>query len=476
MNISHNERLWGFYSSLPAALQNFAVSLAGWFKQRRDYGKALRNILGEYLEGEFLPLAELKHLQIAKLRALLDHAQRNVPYYTRLFAARGFDPASVTDLSDLQALPLLTKQTIRENFDALVSRDHKKRGSFVTLSSGTTGTPLRVIQDANTLLHEKVWIARHRLAHGFLPGREWRGTFNGTRAVPDRLQKPPFWRVNRPGKQVFFSSRHLSLETAKDYYDYIARSEIECLDGYPAALYIFARLINLHDLHLSLRAVFCGAEPIFPHYREEMERAFGCPVHDYYGLAEKNISAGDCPHASGLHLGMEDCIVELVDADSHEVIREEGKRGLLVGTSLENYSMPLIRYATGDVSAYVNGSCGCGRKAARIEPVFSQLKNLIKTPDGKWIAGSIVTFPIKYFRGILESQIAQTDTDLLEVRIVPITELSSDETESFRRTLGEHIGNNMRVVISLTDHIPRTPAGKYVSVTCEIDNGIPKID
>ena len=45
--------------------------------------------------------------QLDALRRTLAHAAAHVPYYRRLFAEAGFDPAGVTSLSDLARLPRL---------------------------------------------------------------------------------------------------------------------------------------------------------------------------------------------------------------------------------------------------------------------------------------------------------------------------------------------------------------------------------
>src|SRR5690349_1105829 len=58
---------------------------------------------------------QLADYQLNKLRALLAHADRHVPYYKKLFRRVGFDPTSVREVSDLSALPLLDRETVRAN-------------------------------------------------------------------------------------------------------------------------------------------------------------------------------------------------------------------------------------------------------------------------------------------------------------------------------------------------------------------------
>nr|QNO45248.1 hypothetical protein EANENNMH_00004 [Methanosarcinales archaeon ANME-2c ERB4]QNO46891.1 hypothetical protein EAHOLGKO_00002 [Methanosarcinales archaeon ANME-2c ERB4] len=59
--------------------------------------------------------SELDELQFEKLKALLIHAEKNIPFYAKRFIDAGFNPAKMQSLEDFKVLPLLTKAEIREN-------------------------------------------------------------------------------------------------------------------------------------------------------------------------------------------------------------------------------------------------------------------------------------------------------------------------------------------------------------------------
>ena len=55
---------------------------------------------------QWLPGAEIARLQALRLREFLVEIGQRVPYWHALFRERGFDPASLTGVADLQTLPL----------------------------------------------------------------------------------------------------------------------------------------------------------------------------------------------------------------------------------------------------------------------------------------------------------------------------------------------------------------------------------
>lgn len=82
-------------------------------------------------------------------------------------------------------------------------------------------------------------------------------------------------------------------------------------------------------------------------------------MFDYYGAAERVTFAAECGRRQGHHPFPEYGVTEIVDADGQPV--PDGTEGLLVGTSLQNFGMPLLRYATSDRTSIKAGRCSCGK-------------------------------------------------------------------------------------------------------------------
>lgn len=59
--------------------------------------------------------------QNEKLRSIIQHAYQHVPYYRKLFDEHGIKPADIQSVDNLPAIPVLTKEIIRERYDDLIA-------------------------------------------------------------------------------------------------------------------------------------------------------------------------------------------------------------------------------------------------------------------------------------------------------------------------------------------------------------------
>ena len=165
--------------------------------------------------------------------------------------------------------------------------------------------------------------------------------------------------------QLWMSSFHLSDQNIPYYIDKLSTYKPAAIEGYPSTLYILAEYLNRHNILLPMKAAFSSSETLLPFQRQEIMQAFSCNLYDFYGLAERTVFATECEHHEGKHLNFEYGYTEIVnDADGRV---ENGQKGYLVSTSLQNYGMPLIRYKTTDVTQFKLDTCKCGRHMPRIE-------------------------------------------------------------------------------------------------------------
>ncbi len=99
----------------------------------------------EYLEElerlQWASRSELNELQLKKLKALLIHAGKNIPFYAKRFSDSGLDPAKMKDVADFKVLPLLTKAEIRENLQQMTWGDCPG-GLHRYNTGGSSGEPL----------------------------------------------------------------------------------------------------------------------------------------------------------------------------------------------------------------------------------------------------------------------------------------------------------------------------------------------
>lgn len=176
------------------------------------------------------------------------------------------------------------------------------------------------------------------------------------------------------------------------------------LMGYSSFLPTIAREADARRLRIAPRRVVAISEPLLPEARGVIERTWGVPVANGYGMSE-GVFTGAC--GQSMHLPDDLCIVEPIDARRQRAGDGELAGGVLI-TNLYNPLLPLIRYEVSDELTVLDGICGCGSAMTRIADPLGRVDDVF------YFGQSIVVHP-HVFRSVLgrteitEYQVRQTD-------------------------------------------------------------------
>jgi len=458
-------KLEKIYNRCPTAVQNMIISLYGLKLYYREYGRDFKRQLAEFEKMQWYSRDDLKNYQNERLRILIDHCYRNVPYYKKLMNENKLAPADFRSVDDLHKLPLLTRDDVKHNFETLTARNFKSSQLTIGHTSGTTGSPLEFYYDKNVCLIKNVVDWRQKSWAGVSPGDKI-AFFLGRVIVPITQKRPPFWRSNRILNHMFLSSFHLSGNNIEKYIEQLERYAPVALEGYPSTAYIIARFLLSKNKTLPLKAVFTSSETLFPQQREAIEKAFECKLFDFYGLAERVMFATECSAHEGHHLNMDFGITEILTKDNQPA--STGEPGRIVATGLHNFGMPLIRYQTSDITSINREKCSCGRSFPLMKDVATKDEDIITTKDGRLISSSILTHPFKPMHNVAESQIIQEDRDCIRIKIVKHPTYKDKDTIYLLNEFQKRVGSDMKIEVEFVDSIPRTKAGKFKWVISKV--------
>jgi phenylacetate-CoA ligase len=460
------------YRVAPIWGQNLLLSAYGTMLERDRYGGRYEEYRDLLARSQWFSRAELEAYQDERLRAVVTHAYRTVPYYTRVFDERRLKPEDIRSRQDLPKLPLLTKADIRTHFDDLRSRDVSQRTLRTGHTSGTTGTPLTVGYDNDSVWMTYATFDRHYSWAGAQLARDPDriAVARGNVIVPLTQKQPPFWRMNRPQNQLLLSSFHLSSANLPGYFEALEKFRPSILDGYPSTLYVLAKYLQNRNTTFPLRAAISSSETLYDFQRAVIEERFQCRVFDYYAAAERVVFSGECEKHEGHHVSMEYGLAEVTDADGTPL--PSGTVGKLVGTTLHNGAMPLIRYVTNDMSAMKPVACSCGRGLQMMDDVTTKAEDVLTLKDGRLISPSVLTHPFKPLTCIEGSQIVQTSPDVVEVRIVPGPAYTDAHTHHLKAELQERLGLDVRIDVRMVDQLETSRNGKFKWVISQVPMGI----
>jgi phenylacetate-CoA ligase len=113
---------------------------------------------------------EIQANQLARISTLLALAESHVPYYREMFRTMGCQSRDIRTLKDFAAIPVLTKDIIRERQKDLIREDIPKDKLIVGNSGGSTGVPLRFYRDRSVLDAADAGTFRNLIQAGWKPG------------------------------------------------------------------------------------------------------------------------------------------------------------------------------------------------------------------------------------------------------------------------------------------------------------------
>lgn len=460
------------YNLAPVWGQNLILTGYSALLDRERYGGQFGVYRDLLAKAERFSASELAAYQDERLRATVAHAYETVPFYRRRFDEQKLKPSDIRGQEDLPKVPLLTRADIRTHFEDLRSRS-VSRGSMRTgHTSGTTGTPLTVGYDADTVWMAYAALDRHYRWAGCRLARDGDriAVARGNVIVPLEQRTPPFWRMNRYQNQLLLSSFHLSKQNLPAYFEALARFKPAVLDGYPSTLYLLAKFLQSRGETFPLRAAITSSETLYDFQRQVIEERFACRVFDYYALAERVVFSSECERHEGHHLAMEYGIAEVVDGQGRPL--PSGSVGKLVGTSLHNMAMPLIRYVTNDMTSFREKPCSCGRGLKIMDDVTTKAEDVLTLKDGRLISPSVLTHPFKPLDCIEGSQIIQTDRDSVTVRLIPGPAYTRAHTDHLVTELQARLGDDIRIEVQMVDRLEPAANGKFKWVTSHVPLGI----
>ena len=415
-------------------------------------------------------LDELEAFQRRELAALLRHAHAHVPYYRRLLEEAGAGPEDIRGREELARLPVLTRQAARDSAEERMSTAPPLPAIKKT-TGGTTGEPLVIRYDTGS----EYWRQAVRLR-----GFGWTG-----------------WRIGDPALHYWGEyTRERSLAAvAKERLDRALKREhyIDCTprgDEHKAEVVSAIRRIRPRAIFCYAQAgaelaryinrtgarswdtipVVCGAERVFPADRAALELAFGPAVFETYGCRETMLIATECGEHDGLHLQMENLLVEVVGEDGAPV--GPGEVGEVVLTDLHNYGQPFIRYGNGDLATVMPDQppCRCGRAHPRLASVEGRQTETLRDREGKPVGGMIFNLAFSPLaEAVRQFQAVQHRDGSITVKVVPAAagdELPRAALDHVTRSCARYLPG-VPVQFETVADIPATRTGKRRVVVVE---------
>ncbi len=312
---------------------------------------------------DYLPEQQLRELQLARLRAIVDRAYTCVKLYRERMDKAGITPGDIRSLDDIARLPFTEKHDLRESYPFGLFASPLSDIVRFHASSGTTGKPIVVAYTQEDLNDWAQVMLRSFTACGLHRG--------------DIIQNAYGYGLFTGGLGAHYGAEALGacvipisggntdrqIMVLKDF----GVTAICCTPSYFLHLIERATELGVDMKSLPLKAGVFGAEPWTEEMRKRIQTESGIKAYDIYGLSEI-IGPGvamECQEQAGPHIFEDMFYPEIVDPKTG-VPCPDGAEGELVLTTLCKRAMPMIRYRTHDITSLAAEKCGCGRTLRRI--------------------------------------------------------------------------------------------------------------
>jgi phenylacetate-CoA ligase len=394
----------------------------------------------------------LEALQLERLRLTIARIAAHNPEYHRHLGA--IAPQDLGSLRDLAALPLLTKERLRDAYPygmACVGREPVLR---VHMSSGTTGAPIvnpytpRDVQQWREVMGRSLAAAGVTARDVILVTASF-GLFTGGFGF--------HYGAEALGAMVIPTGAGrtlLQLQLIRD----LGATVVVGIATYPLRMIEVARQEGFDFRSTRLRVAILGSEMWSDALRGRIEAEMGVRTHDIIGMTETGGPGMgiDCAAREGIHVWDDHYLPEIIDPATGRVL-PDGALGELVVTTLTREGLPLVRYRTRDLTRVRSHErCACGRTSIRLDRLQGRTDDMVIFKGVNFYPRQVEQILLRQpgldheYQIVLETDPARGD------RLVLCVEAGG----AFDRTAEERLVRELHDFLSLTPDIRRMAVGE----------------
>ncbi len=413
--------------------------------------KAVQETLDLLMDSRTWPIEKLQELQWEKLKRLLKHAYDTCPFHRARFDQIGLHPVQdFRSLDCLSKLPVLSKDDLRSSLEELKTRDANVTGIELNSTGGSTGVPLNFYQDDNyRTWADAMRIRTWRRIPGIDPNAIEALMWGAVRDIGKGLKPFSTLKSLLRYRTLALNTFDLDEPTIRQYLSYYNRVKPEILRGYASSLFFVAEFIEKKEIKVHApKIILSSAEVLKPLMREKISTVFNAEILDSYGCREVSHIAGECQEHNGLHLAMENQIVELVE-------------NKILVTNLNNFALPMLRYQVGDMADSITKStCRCGQHSWRLNKLLGRENENIQLPNGKTINGEFFEFLFFGLKTVERFQVVYSKKqEQLRVRL-KVSDSSESAGEMVKQKMRDNF-NFENVHVEYAGQFDQSPTGKF---------------
>lgn len=380
----------------------------------------------------------LEEYQLKQIKNTIEYARENSSFYKSKLINISTD--KIRRIGDLHKVPFTMPEDIAGDPFKFLSIAYKNIKRIVSLNtSGTTGEGKRIFfsqEDLNSTIDffeygMKSLIKKDDRILVLLPG-------NSFGSIGDLLKKA----LKDCTKLCIVEG---ILKDIPRVIKIIEEEDINCIVGIPIQILYLSRM-EREIFKNRIEKVLLSTDYVPKVLVNEIERKCNCKVFDHYGMTEMAYGGGvQCEALEGYHMREVDLYFEIVNPTTGEIM-PEGEYGEVVFTTLNRKAMPLIRYRTGDISAFIKKPCPCGSFLKSMEPLQGRINNRILLKNSQYLYLRELDEILLYYINILDYKVYIDSHDRLILEIITM------DIKRFNKVKDEIINNLQKLLYPKIGH------------------------
>lgn len=425
---------------------------------KRPFAKFIRNRLirnkifvstyDELTQFNNLTETEQKKIQLKKLRDTLEHAYKHTKLYRRIFDECGFNPEQLSKIEDIQVLPVLKKDFLKQHLDEIIADDIDN--SYLVTTGGTTGEPTKVWMEKDAIYREWAFVYHYWAKFGYDYKSSKLATFRGV-SLGERISE-----INPLYAEIRMNSFLLNEKNINVYLHRIDAYGADFIYGYPSVIYNFCRIAKLNGINLSKRfnAALLISENLYEFQEKTIKDVLDCEIAMFYGHSERAVF--------GEKIGSSYTFNKAYG------VTELSINGEPVVTGFINQKTPLIRYVVDDEIQAVdeNQYAIHGHRTAEV----------LLGKNGEQIAAASINFHDDSMSGIIAYQFEQSEKGKCILKVVSEKQDLCLDLDRIKERVQNKLGKVIECTVVQVDELVSTSRGKYrmiiQNIPSEIRGGI----
>ena len=378
------------------------------------------------------------------IQNLLEHAKKTTEFYSKY------------NTDSLEQFPVINKKTIVENYNQIISTDYKDKKLHKMSTSGSTGTPLTVVQDKR----KRSRVIAEVVFFGKMCGYTFGERQMFLRVWVKSVKKSKLKKILQ--NMIPEDVSNLDLKKMEEIENILKKDKkLKCILSYASTLNKLSKHLlekKYTPKDFSVKSIISGSELLLEETRENLKELFGCNIVSRYANEENGILGQECITDKEIHLNTADYYFEFFKLDE-DVPAEEGELSRIVVTDLYNYALPMIRYDTGDLA--IVGKSNCNISAKVIKEIFGRRVDLIYNSKGEALSPHIITNNMWGVENIKQFKFTQISKNEYKI-LLNVTENFQKEKQEkeLKEKFGMLLGEGVIIEIDYTEEIPVLSSGK----------------